>query len=191
MTTPPRTVYRADHPGSFIRPAALRKARVDRAQGRISDEALRHIEDEAILDVLALQREVGLDIASDGEFRRKFFMTGPYAALEGVEDIATPDFERFPRLRDVDPEVLPEVTRPSAVVVGPLRLKRRITGDEVAFLKQHAEPAVQDHHSQPHHACDPRRLVQARRQRRVLSFDGSGVGGARGPVGRRGAGTGE
>jgi 5-methyltetrahydropteroyltriglutamate--homocysteine methyltransferase len=138
MTTPLRTVYRADHPGSFIRPAALRQARIDRAHGRITQEALRRFEDQAILDVLALQREVGLDVASDGEFRRKFFMTGPYAALEGVEDVSTPDFDRFPRLRDVDPEVLPEVTRPSAVVVGPLRLKHRITGDEVAFLKQHA-----------------------------------------------------
>jgi 5-methyltetrahydropteroyltriglutamate--homocysteine methyltransferase len=138
MTTPPRTVYRADHPGSFIRPPALRQARIDRAQGRITNDALKHVEDAAILDVLAMQRDVGLDIASDGEFRRKFFMTGPYAALDGVEDTATPDFERYPRLRDVDPELLPEVTRPSAVVVGPLRLKRRITADEVAFLKQHA-----------------------------------------------------
>ncbi len=138
MTTPPRTVYRADHPGSFIRPTALRQARIDRAQGRITDEALRELEDAAILDVLTMQRDVGLDIASDGEFRRKFFMTGPYAALEGVEDTATPDFDRYPRLREVDPEQLSEVTRPSAVVVGPLRLKRRITADEVAFLKQHA-----------------------------------------------------
>src|SRR5262245_5171046 len=131
-TTPARTVYRADHPGSFIRPEGLRKARIDRAHGRISDAALREIEDEAILGVLALQRDVCRDVHSYGEFRRKFFMTGPYAALEGVEDIASPDFDRFPRLRDVDPELLPEVTRPSAVVVGPMRLKRRITGDEVA-----------------------------------------------------------
>jgi 5-methyltetrahydropteroyltriglutamate--homocysteine methyltransferase len=137
-TTPERKIYRTDHPGSFIRPAGLRKARVDRAHGRISAETLSQIEDEAILRVLALQRDVGLDIHSDGEFRRKFFMTGPYAALEGVEDALSPDFERFPRLRDVDPQVLPEVTRPSIAVVGPLRLKRRITGDEVAFLKQHA-----------------------------------------------------
>jgi len=133
-----RPVYRADHPGSFIRPAALRKARVDHAHGHIGDEALREIEDQAILDVIALQREVGLDIYTDGEFRRKFFMTGPYAALDGLEDSGRPDYARYPRLRDVDPELLPEVTRPDVVVVGQLRLKRRITGDEVAFLKQHA-----------------------------------------------------
>ena len=138
-TTPTRTVYRADHPGSFIRPAALRQARIEHAHRRISDAALREIEDEAILGVLALQREVGLDVHSDGEFRRKFFMTGPYTALEGVEDTVTPDFERYPRLRNVDPELLPEVTRPTAVVIGPLRLKRRITGDEVAFVKHHAK----------------------------------------------------
>jgi len=137
-TTPARTVYRADHPGSFIRPAALRQARIDRAHGRIGDTELKHIEDEAILGVLALQREVGLDVQSDGEFRRKFFMTGPYAVLEGVEDTVTPDFNRYPRLRDVDSELLPEVTRPTVIVVGRLRLKRRISGDEAAFLKRHA-----------------------------------------------------
>jgi hypothetical protein len=66
-TTPTRTVYRADHPGSYIRPPALRKARIDRAHGRISDAALREIEDQAILDVVNLQREVGMDVYTDGE----------------------------------------------------------------------------------------------------------------------------
>jgi hypothetical protein len=77
-----------------------------------------------------LQREVGMDVYKDREFRRKFFMSGPQAALEGAEDTVVPDYERYPRLRDVDPELLPEVTRPNMVVVGQLRLKRRITGDE-------------------------------------------------------------
>jgi methionine synthase II (cobalamin-independent) len=40
VTTPTRTVYRADHPGSYIRPPALRKARIDHAHGRISDNGV-------------------------------------------------------------------------------------------------------------------------------------------------------
>ena len=46
--TPARKIYRADHPGSFIRPAKLRKARIERSHGRITAETLRQIEDEAI-----------------------------------------------------------------------------------------------------------------------------------------------
>ncbi|HEU5474090.1 MAG TPA: 5-methyltetrahydropteroyltriglutamate--homocysteine S-methyltransferase [Actinophytocola sp.] len=62
--------FRADHVGSLLRPAALLAAREDRAAGRISAEDLRKVEDEAIADVVAMQREVGLQSATDGEFRR-------------------------------------------------------------------------------------------------------------------------
>ena len=68
VTTPTRTVYRADHPGSYICPPALRTARIDHAHGRISDDALHEIEDQAILDVVNLQREVGMHVYTDGEF---------------------------------------------------------------------------------------------------------------------------
>jgi methionine synthase II (cobalamin-independent) len=63
-----RRAFRADHCGSFIRPEKLRKARVDRLHDRIDDAALAAIEDEAILDVLKLQRDAGVEIYSDGEF---------------------------------------------------------------------------------------------------------------------------
>ena len=66
----PKSVPRADHCGSLIRPAALKKARIEFVHGRLSRERLEEIEDRAILDVLAMQRDVGLDVYSDGEFRR-------------------------------------------------------------------------------------------------------------------------
>jgi 5-methyltetrahydropteroyltriglutamate--homocysteine methyltransferase len=66
-TTPP---FRADHVGSLLRPPELLKAREDFAEGRIDAEELRVIEDEAIRDVVRLQEEVGLQSATDGEFRR-------------------------------------------------------------------------------------------------------------------------
>lgn len=137
-TTTARTVYRADHPGSYIRPEGLRRARIDHAHGRLTDEQLRHVEDEAILHVLGLQRAVGMDVLTDGEFRRKFFMTGPLKTLTGVEDRSTPNFERYPRLRDVDPELLAEVTTPHVVVLSKLVLQEHFTAEEVAFMKQHA-----------------------------------------------------
>jgi 5-methyltetrahydropteroyltriglutamate--homocysteine methyltransferase len=66
-TTPP---FRADHVGSLLRPARVIAARADLAAGRINSEQLRAVEDEAIADVVAMQQNVGLQSATDGEFRR-------------------------------------------------------------------------------------------------------------------------
>src|SRR5882762_4171556 len=66
-TTPP---FRADHVGSLLRPAGLLAAREDFAAGRIPAEQLRATEDAAIAGVVKLQENVGLQSATDGEFRR-------------------------------------------------------------------------------------------------------------------------
>jgi 5-methyltetrahydropteroyltriglutamate--homocysteine methyltransferase len=66
-TTPP---FRADHVGSLLRPPELLRAREDFAAGRITAEALRSVEDTAIASVVQMQHDVGLQSATDGEFRR-------------------------------------------------------------------------------------------------------------------------
>jgi 5-methyltetrahydropteroyltriglutamate--homocysteine methyltransferase len=66
-TTPP---FRADHVGSLLRPPVLLDARARFAAGEITAEQLREVEDAAITDVVAMQEEVGLQSATDGEFRR-------------------------------------------------------------------------------------------------------------------------
>jgi 5-methyltetrahydropteroyltriglutamate--homocysteine methyltransferase len=66
-TTPP---FRADHVGSLLRPASVLAAREDFAAGRIGTGELRAVEDEAIASVVAMQQQVGLQTATDGEFRR-------------------------------------------------------------------------------------------------------------------------
>jgi methionine synthase II (cobalamin-independent) len=66
-TSPP---FRADHVGSLLRPPELLKAREDFKAGSIDADELRGIEDEAIRDVVRKQEEVGLQSATDGEFRR-------------------------------------------------------------------------------------------------------------------------
>ena len=65
--TPP---FRADHVGSLLRPPELLRARRDRAEGAIGPEELAQIEDRAIVDAVAMQEELGLQSATDGEFRR-------------------------------------------------------------------------------------------------------------------------
>src|SRR5688572_14854482 len=65
-----RPPFRADHIGSLLRPAALRKALREHAAKAISDQALRAAQDAAIRDVLKLQEDCGLQVVTDGEFRR-------------------------------------------------------------------------------------------------------------------------
>jgi methionine synthase II (cobalamin-independent) len=80
-TSPP---YRADHVGSLLRPPELLQARDDHANGRIDDETLRGIEDEAIRDVVKMQQDVGLQTATDGEFRRASWHMDFIYSIEGI-----------------------------------------------------------------------------------------------------------
>ncbi len=70
MTDQSGPPFRADHVGSLLRPAELLRARAEWQAGRISAEALRRVEDGAIGDAVRMQREIGLQGVTDGEFRR-------------------------------------------------------------------------------------------------------------------------
>jgi 5-methyltetrahydropteroyltriglutamate--homocysteine methyltransferase len=65
--------FRADHVGSLLRPAALKKAREQRARGEISPPDLTELEDREIERIIRKQEEVGLQSITDGEFRRSWW----------------------------------------------------------------------------------------------------------------------
>jgi 5-methyltetrahydropteroyltriglutamate--homocysteine methyltransferase len=65
-----RPPFRADHVGSLLRPQALRQAFRRHAAGEIGDAEFNALQDRCIRDVIALQEGVGLQVATDGEFRR-------------------------------------------------------------------------------------------------------------------------
>jgi len=75
------TLYRADQVGSFLRPPDLLEARAAGAD----PARLRAIEDRHILRVLTRQRELGFDVFTDGELRRKNFMSDFTDAVEGFD----------------------------------------------------------------------------------------------------------
>jgi 5-methyltetrahydropteroyltriglutamate--homocysteine methyltransferase len=81
-TTPP---FRADHVGSLLRPAALKRAREDAARGAISPDDLRAVEDGAIRDAIALQEDIGLRSVTDGEFRRASWHMDFIYEIAGVQ----------------------------------------------------------------------------------------------------------
>jgi 5-methyltetrahydropteroyltriglutamate--homocysteine methyltransferase len=81
-TTPP---FRADHVGSLLRPPELLAARSDFDAGRLDAHGLRAVEDDAIRDAVRLQHEVGLQSATDGEFRRATWHMDFIYQLGGIE----------------------------------------------------------------------------------------------------------
>jgi 5-methyltetrahydropteroyltriglutamate--homocysteine methyltransferase len=81
-TTPP---YRADHVGSFLRTAPIKEAREKRDKGQIGAAELKAVEDREIDKVIKKQEEVGLKLATDGEFRRSWWHFDFYGMLDGVE----------------------------------------------------------------------------------------------------------
>jgi 5-methyltetrahydropteroyltriglutamate--homocysteine methyltransferase len=126
------TNYRADHVGSLVRPQELLDARDRYRAGEIQREELRKLEDEAILGALAIQQKAGLDIYTDGEFRRDAWQTNISEAVDGFQ--ADYPF-RENVLADGTKALLEMHTKP---VVGRLQPKRRLAGVDAAFLKEHA-----------------------------------------------------
>src|SRR6202161_4628654 len=84
--TPP---FRGDHVGSLLRTAPLKEARAKRAQGAIPAAQLQDIEDREIEKVVKKQEDVGLKLATDGEFRRSWWHFDFFRGLDGVTPYTT------------------------------------------------------------------------------------------------------
>jgi 5-methyltetrahydropteroyltriglutamate--homocysteine methyltransferase len=139
--------FRADHVGSLLRPPALLEARRAHAEGRITLEALRALEDESILEALDTQRSTGIEVLSDGEYRRGGWSEAWAASLEGLVPntgspvglpVAWQGGESEAR-QQATPPPNGSMPAPGRMVVGEkLRLKGRITAHESSFLAKHA-----------------------------------------------------
>ena len=127
---------RADHVGSLLRPRALLEARAAFARGELSRADLSEQENAAILDALDRQKQVGLEIFTDGEFRRESWITDMADAVDGF--VAQ---SRTVQWHTPTGELAPEPST-SNVVGAKLHPRRRLTGDETTFLKQHAEGRI-------------------------------------------------
>jgi 5-methyltetrahydropteroyltriglutamate--homocysteine methyltransferase len=107
------------------------EARTAHREGRLTRDELREIEDKAILDALEMQRQAGIDVYTDGEYRRQSFLTVLTQSVEGFGGGADAREWRGP-----GGEI--HVVSSGAVVTGKLRKTRRLTADQVRFLKQHS-----------------------------------------------------
>ncbi|HUK39689.1 MAG TPA: hypothetical protein VLX11_01545 [Candidatus Acidoferrales bacterium] len=129
--------FRADNIGSLLRPQELLEARAAYREGRLDREQLRAIEDRSILKALELQKEAGVQIFTDGEYRRDIFTADLTQALDGlIPGKTTVSFE----WRGPGSELAKESKEGNLqfVVGAKLRKKGRFTPGEAPFLKQHA-----------------------------------------------------
>jgi len=117
--------YRADHVGSFLRPADLLAARA-------SGTPLRRIEDRCILKALAKQKALGFQIFTDGEMRRRNFMSELTDAVDGfdMEDAIARDWDAG--------QDKPKVASVTGVVNRKLHRMHPLTERELPFLKLHS-----------------------------------------------------
>jgi 5-methyltetrahydropteroyltriglutamate--homocysteine methyltransferase len=126
-TTPP---FRADHVGSLLRPPELLRAREDFTAGRISAEELRGIEDDAIRTVVQMQEDVGLQSATDGEFRRASWHMDFIYQLDGISK-APGDLKVEFRNEEGAIEFTPAALR----IDGKLGVSETIFGDDFTYLE--------------------------------------------------------
>jgi 5-methyltetrahydropteroyltriglutamate--homocysteine methyltransferase len=80
-----RPPFRADQVGSFLRPERLKEARTKREKGEITAAQLKAVEDEEIKALIRKQEDIGMQLATDGEFRRTFWHFDFMGGLDGVE----------------------------------------------------------------------------------------------------------
>jgi 5-methyltetrahydropteroyltriglutamate--homocysteine methyltransferase len=121
-----RPPFRADHVGSLLRPPALKQAFRRLAAKEIGDAEFAELMDQCIRDAVALQEDVGLQVVTDGEFRRGSYWGRFVERTEGFE--IKPASFKF--RNDQGHEV--EFTAPYAK--GKIRRKRPLALDEYQFL---------------------------------------------------------
>jgi len=134
MTTP----YRADHVGSLLRPQNLIDARLAFEAGTLTADALHELEDRAILEVLALQRSTGIQILSDGEFRRTTWGDGMLDKLQGL-GYDPANSTRNPHWKGGHKELANTTLPQHKVVVDKITIAEPFTAQEVRFLKANAQ----------------------------------------------------
>jgi len=117
--------YRADHVGSLLRPKEILEARANPA---VTPQQLKEIEDRQIRRILERQRDAGFKIFTDGELRRRGFMSDFHESVSGLDR-----GEQVARVWSGSAAPLGSL---AGVVTSKIRQSRRLAKHELDFLKQ-------------------------------------------------------
>jgi len=85
MTARTKPPFRADHVGSILRSAPIKDARAKHEAGKLPDAELKAVEDREIDKIVKKQEEIGLQCATDGEYRRSWWHFDFFGMLDGVK----------------------------------------------------------------------------------------------------------
>jgi 5-methyltetrahydropteroyltriglutamate--homocysteine methyltransferase len=122
-----RPPFRADHVGSLLRPPVLRQAFRQHAGNEIGDDEFVRIQDDCVRDAVRMQEEIGLEVVTDGEFRRGSYWGRFVERTQGLEVRAALLKFRDDHGHEVD------FTAPYATA--PLRRTQPLALDEFVFLR--------------------------------------------------------
>ena len=135
-TKPP---FRADHVGSLLRPPELVEA-WKRFQAKQIDEAeLKRVEHEAVRGVVKLQEDLGLQLATDGEYQRSSWHRDFLQQIGSVRMV-----ENNLKMRFHTHEGDTEMTPPGFRIEGKLFRPKPIFVDHFKYLKSvcHVTPKI-------------------------------------------------
>lgn len=133
--------------GSWPRPPRLVRAQRDLAAGRTSPEEVAALADEAVLEWLTLQDQLGIDLVTDGEQRRDNFYSFVTEKLDGVRLMSLAEmleivedrvgFEKLLQSLDV-----PAYSILNPTCVGKVVRRKNLAGDDLAFVQRRSERPV-------------------------------------------------
>jgi 5-methyltetrahydropteroyltriglutamate--homocysteine methyltransferase len=130
MTARTKPPFRADHVGSILRTAPLKAAREKAASGAMTTAQLKAVEDEEIPKIIRKQEDIGLGLATDGEFRRAWWHFDFFGMLDGVDIIEIGHGIQFQGVQ----------TKPLAVrVSGKIGFSSHPMVEHFKFLKAHTK----------------------------------------------------
>src|SRR6476659_8627238 len=126
-TTPP---FRADQVGSFLRSEPLKEARAKREKGEISAADLKKGEDTEIEKLIKKQEDIGMQLVTDGEYRRAWWHFDFLEGLGGVEGYEAEHGIQFAGV---------ETKARGVKVSGKLHFKGHPFVDHFRFVKDHTK----------------------------------------------------
>jgi 5-methyltetrahydropteroyltriglutamate--homocysteine methyltransferase len=130
MTARTRPPFRADHVGSILRSAAIKDARAKHEAGKLSDAELKAVEDREIEKIIKKQEEIGLQCATDGEYRRSWWHFDFFGMMDGVQIYELDHGIQFQGVQ----------TKPRSIrVEGKIGFGKHPMIDHFRFLKSHTK----------------------------------------------------
>ena len=172
-TRPP---FRADHVGSILRTAPVKDARAKREKGEISAAQLKAVEDREIEKIIRKQEEIGLKLATDGEFRRSWWHFDFFGMLDGVEIYELDHGIQFQGVQ----------TKPQEHSRSPARsdFSNHPMLEHFKFLKAHTKVTPKMTHPEPDRDAFPARAGRGEQGRSIPTATPSSTIWRR-PIGRR------